>query len=66
MALPNAVQVACQPRLFNEHSLCRILKLSCRSDHHSAPVDAATASTIDLTAMPMGIPMASWDWGGAE
>lgn len=62
VALPGAVMVACNPRLFNEHSLCRILRLSCRSNHHSAPTDVAGTGTIDLSAMPMGIPMSAWEW----
>ena len=57
VALPGSVMVACNPRLFNEHSLCRILKLSNRSDHHSAPKDVVSTDVVDLTRMPTGIPM---------
>jgi hypothetical protein len=58
VALPTSVMLACNPRLFNEHSLCRILKLSNRPNHHSAPGDVTSTDTVDLSAMPMGIP--SW------
>lgn len=56
VALPSAVMVACNPRLFNEHSLCRILKLSNRPNHHSSPTDVASSSNVDLAAEPKGIP----------
>lgn len=56
VAVPSAVMVACNPRLFNEHSLCRILRLSNRPDHHSVPVDVSSDQTVDLKAMPTGIP----------
>ena len=56
VALPSTVMVACNPRLFNEHSLCRILKLSNRPNHHSSPDDVSSASNVDLAAEPKGIP----------
>jgi len=56
IALPAAVEVHANPRLFNEHSLCRILKLSNRPDHHSAPHDVASNDVVDLSALPTGIP----------
>ena len=57
VALPSAVMVGCNPGLFNEHSLCRILRLSNRPDHHSAPNDVSSTDTVDLSAMPMGMPV---------
>ncbi|MEO5685853.1 MAG: hypothetical protein ABIR54_00690 [Burkholderiaceae bacterium] len=55
VALPGAVMLACNPRLFNEHSLCRILRLSNRTNHHCAPVDVSSAETVDLKALPKGV-----------
>jgi hypothetical protein len=60
--LPTSVMLACNPRLFNEHSLCRILNLSNRSSHHSRPEDVSSPDTIDLSAPPMGIPSWSEIW----
>jgi len=56
---PNSVMLACNPGLFNEHSLCRILKLSNRSSHQSIPEDVSSRDTVDLKALPVGIP---WCW----
>jgi hypothetical protein len=54
--LPGVIMVSCNPKLFNEHSLCRILKLSNRADHHSRPSDVASSEVVDFSALPTGVP----------
>lgn len=56
VALPSSVMVACNPKLFNEHSLCRILRLSNRPSHKTLPSDVSSMGNVDLTSAPTGIP----------
>lgn len=50
--LPGSIQEICQPKLFNENSLCKILNLTVRPDHHSKLADNTSGDSIDLSSLP--------------
>ncbi|MBE0621824.1 MAG: hypothetical protein IH605_14625 [Burkholderiales bacterium] len=63
IALPDSIQVACQPKLFNENSLCKILNLTLRSNHHTGLADNTTQDTVDLSAIPNSVTSYAEIWG---
>lgn len=63
IALPDSIQVACQPKLFNENSLCKILNLTLRSSHHGGLADNTSKETVDLSALPSSVTSYAEIWG---
>ena len=53
---PDGIETVCQPKLFNENSLCKILNLTLRSGHKGMPKDATSGDTVDLsTPVPQNV-----------